>query len=229
MIEHLACIMDGNRRWAKKKGWMPWYGHKEGIEAAKRVIQFCIKNNISYLSLYTFSIENFKRPADEIKYLFNNIVNEASSIIKEFKENGVRARFIGDRLWFPETIQATCDKIEQETVDCNILYLNLLFCYGARQEIVNAVKTIIEEIKQGQRTEKDLTPDLFSCYLWTADMPDPDLIIRTGGAKRLSNFLLYQAAYSELYFLDCLWPDITESHLEKAVSFFYQSKRNFGT
>ncbi|HEB41526.1 MAG TPA: di-trans,poly-cis-decaprenylcistransferase [Candidatus Dependentiae bacterium] len=229
MIEHLACIMDGNRRWAKKKGWMPWYGHKEGIEAAKRVIQFCIKKNIPYLSLYTFSIDNFKRPADEIKYLFNNIVKEASSIIKEFKENGVRARFIGDRSWFPESIQSTCDEIEQETVDCSTLHLNLLFCYGARQEIVNAVKTIIEEIKQGKRTDKDLTPDLFSCYLWTADMPDPDLIIRTGGVKRLSNFLLYQAAYSELYFLDCLWPDITESHLEKAVSFFYQSKRNFGT
>jgi len=229
MVEHLACIMDGNRRWAKKKGWMPWYGHKEGIEAVNRVIQFCVKNNISYLSLYTFSIDNFKRPLDEIKYFFNNIIKEASSIIKELKKNGVRARFIGDRSWFPENIQDTCNVIEQETMGCNVLYLNLLFCYGGRQEIVHAVKTIVEEVKLGRLTEKDLTPDLFSSYLWTAGTPDPDLIIRTGGVKRLSNFLLYQAAYSELYFLDCLWPDITESDLQEAVSFFYQCKRNFGT
>lgn len=228
MIEHLACIMDGNRRWAKKKGWMPWYGHKEGIEAIKRVIQFCVKNNISHLSLYTFSIDNFKRPPDEIEYLFNNIIKEGSSIIKELKKNGVRARFIGDRSWFPENILDTCNTIEQETMGYNALYLNLLFCYGARQEIVHAVKTIVKEIKMGRRTEEDLTPDLFSSYLWTADTPDPDLIIRTGGVKRLSNFLLYQAAYSELYFLDCLWPDISESDLQEALSFFYQCKRNFG-
>jgi len=228
MIEHLACIMDGNRRWAKKKGWMPWYGHKEGIGAVNRVIQFCIKNNIFHLSLYTFSIDNFKRSPEEVRYFFNNIIKEASSIIKELKKNGVRARFIGDRSWFPESIQGTCDTIEQETMGCNVLYLNLLFCYGSRQEIVNAVKTIVEEIRLGKRTEKDLTPDLFSSYLWTADAPDPDLIIRTGGVKRLSNFLLYQAAYSELYFLDCLWPDITEIDLQEAVSFFYQCKRNFG-
>ncbi|MGB8366970.1 MAG: polyprenyl diphosphate synthase [Candidatus Babeliales bacterium] len=229
MIKHLAFIMDGNRRWAKKKGWLPWYGHKEGIEAAKRVIKFCIDNNISCLSLYTFSIENFKRPANEIKYLFNVIVSEAVSIIKEFKEKGVRARFIGDRLQFPKEIQTTCTEIEQETVNGKALHLNLLFCYGARQEIIGAVNSIIEETKQGKWEEKNLTPALFANYLWTAAIPDPDLIIRTGGAKRLSNFLLYQAAYSELYFLDCLWPDITDNHLKEAILFFNQSKRNFGT
>lgn len=220
--------MDGNRRWAKKKGWLPWYGHKEGVEAAKRVIQFCINNNITYLSLYTFSIENFKRPVTEIKYLFNNIVSQAATIIQELQEKGVCARFIGDRLQFPESIRTTCDEIEQKTANGRVLQLNLLFCYGARQEIIAAVKKIIKEINQGKQTEQELTPDVFSSYLWTEAMPDPDLIIRTGGATRLSNFLLYQAAYSELYFLDCLWPDITENHLKKATLFFEQSKRNFG-
>jgi len=110
----------------KKKGWMPWYGHKEGIEAVKRVIQFCVKNNISHLSLYTFSIDNFKRPPDEIKYFFNNIIKEAPSIIKELIKNGVRARFIGDRSWFPDNILDTCDAIEQETMGCNVFIFKLV-------------------------------------------------------------------------------------------------------
>ncbi len=229
MITHLACIMDGNRRWAIKKGWIPWHGHREGIEAAKRVIDFCIEKGITYLSVYTFSIENFKRSFEEKNYLFEVLVNQASQIIEELKQKKVRIRFIGDRSLFPESIKKICEKAEQETAHFNALHLNLLFCYGAQQEIVDAVKRVVHEVRSGDFTLDDLSSETFKRFLWTQDTPDPDLIIRTGGRHRLSNFLLYQAAYSELYFLDCLWPDMTKSHLEKAINHFNQCRRNFGT
>jgi len=231
MITHLACIMDGNRRFAKQHGWLPWLGHREGLKAAERVIAFCITNNISYLSLYTFSAENFRRPVKELNYLFNTIVpalNNANNIAK-LQKQGVRICFIGDRTLFPKSIRPLCQNIEQETAQGDTLQVNLLFCYSGRQEIVGGIKQLIKQVKAGILQEEQLDEQTIAKQLWTGHLPPPDLIVRTGGIQRLSGFFLYQAAYSELYFLDCLWPEITDAHLHEALNFFKTTQRNFGT
>lgn len=227
-MRHLACIMDGNRRWAKRNGLKPWYGHREGVEAVRKVIQFCLEKKIRYLSLYTFSLENFKRSAEENKYLFGLMVQEAQKGVAEFRKYGVRLRFRGDRSLFPQDLSPLLDRVERDTADMDVLHVTFLFCYGGRQEIANAAKHVAVDLKAGKISEEAITPELLSSYLWTYDLPDPDLVIRTGGYSRLSNFLLYQAAYSEIYVLDCLWPDITTEHLEEAYTAFVQSTRNFG-
>lgn len=229
-IKHLACIMDGNRRWARKQGWLPWLGHQEGVNAARRVIAFCLEKKITYLSLYTFSLENFKRPAQELAFLFEILANkEASNIINDCVKNKIRLVFIGDRSQFPEPLIPIIEEAEQRTQAFTDLTVNLLFCYGGRQEIVSGIKKIIHHIKTGQISEDAISDELFEQYLWTSGIPEPDLIIRPGGEKRLSNFLIYQAAYSEIYFLDCLWPELTKEHLEQALAFFYNVQRNYGT
>lgn len=229
MIKHLACIMDGNRRWAKRRGWFPWLGHRQGVDAVRAAVDFCLKNNIPFLSLYTFSIENFKRSVREKSFLFNLMIRTIEKERKTLIERGIKVRFLGDRTLFPENVRCACDQLEQETASLTNLNLNLLFCYGARQEIVSGIKGVIKQVKAGLVTEDDITVDTVFDHLWTGSLPDPDLIVRTGGVRRLSNFLLYQAAYSELCFLDCLWPELTEEHLEGAVKEFEQCKRNFGT
>lgn len=229
MIKHLACIMDGNRRWAKKQGRVPWYGHQEGVQAVKKVIEFCLQKSISYLSLYTFSIENFKRSNYEKKYLFRLLVQEAKKGVDEFVRNDIRISFIGNRALFPDDVLATCKEVEHATKAGKTLRINFLFCYGSQQEIVGGVKQIVEKIKSGVLSVEEIDEQVIKNHLWTAGIPEPDLIIRTGGVRRLSNFLLFQAAYAEFYFLDCLWPEITTNHLEDAVSTFYGCKRNFGT
>lgn len=229
MIKHLACITSGNRTWAKNKGMLPWLGYKEGVEAFKRVINFCLEKNIPYLSLYLFSIENFKRPENEKKYLFEDLVpTEFNHFVKQAEQQGVKVRFLGDRTLFPESVKATFQAIEERTAHLKNLTVNLLFCYGGRQEIVYGVKEIIKKVKAGQLHEDQVTPELLSHYLWTHDMPDPELVIRADGEKRLSNFLLYQSSYAELYFLDCMWPAISYDHLNDALSYFTKIKRNFG-
>lgn len=227
-MQHLACIMDGNRRWAKKKGWLPWDGHREGAKAVERVVDFCLIKKIPYLSLYAFSIENFNRSEKEITVLFSLFSKAVKKLLVTALEKNIRVRFVGDRAYFPEKLIAYIEKLEQETVQCKQLKLNILFCYGARQEIVNSAKQIAYKVKTGELTCDDISEELFAQHMWTNGTPEPDLLIRTGGAKRLSNFLLYQAAYTELYFLDCFWPDITHEKLEKAVSYFDGCKRNFG-
>ena len=218
MIQHLACIMDGNRRWAKKRGLMPWYGHKEGAEAVRLVIRFCMQQGISYLSLYTFSLENFNRSAQEKEYIFSFLVHESHKELPQFIENGIKITFIGDRSQFPASVVDTCHQIEDATAHGTRLTVMVLFCYGSRQEIVHASKKIAQEVASGSLSIDAITPQLISRYLWTGSIPDPDLVIRTGGLQRLSNFLLFQVAYSELFFLD----------LENALSYFAACKRNFG-
>lgn len=229
MIQHLACIMDGNRRWAKKQGLMPWFGHNKGAESVKRVVQFALNNNIKYVSLYAFSIENFKRSEQEVQHVFSLIVKVLTDNVAKFVEQGVNIRFVGDETLFPEMVRNAIHLVEEKTKHCSLLYLNLLFCYGGQQEIFGAVKKVLVHIKNGLLALEDFTEDLFKKYLWLGNIPEPELIIRTGGIKRLSNFLLYQAAYSELYFLDCLWPDITEQDLEGALTEFKNIRRNLGS
>jgi len=228
-MKHLAVIMDGNRRWAKKKGLRSFLGHRQGAKSIKKITDFCLKKGISYLSLYTFSIENFNRSEQERSYLFELIKNEALKQLDLFLKHGVRVRFLGERSLFPESIKSTIEEIEERTKDLDKLNLNFLFCYGSRQEIVDGIKKLFQKIKQGLISENDISEKELADCLWTAGMPEPDLIIRTGGAVRLSNFLLFQAAYSELYFLDCLWPEIDETHLQGAYDKFSASQRNFGS
>lgn len=220
--------MDGNRRWAKQNGLPATKGHYEGAQAVKRVINFCLEKGISYLSLYTFSVENFKRSETEKTFLFDLLAQETLAEVDTLKKKNVRIRFVGDRTLFPAHLIPVCEQVEQETEHCEKLQINLLFCYGACQEIVHGIKQVVHDIKAGLLAQDALSEDSFKRYLWTDGIPDPDIIVRTGGAQRLSNFLLYQAAYSELYFFDCMWPEIDTEHLERMLLFFNQCKRNFG-
>lgn len=229
MLKHLACIMDGNRRWATRQGLLSFFGHRKGLDALKLVINFCLAKNISYLSLYTFSTENVQnRSRAEQDYLFEVLAQEAANELEEFKQKNVRMKFIGDRILFPKSVIQLCKKIEQETAHCTTLEVNFLLCYGGRQEIVAATQRIATQVAQGQLKVEDITSELFEQNLWTASTPSPDLIIRTGGQRRLSNFLLYQCAYSELYFFDCMWPEISEQELNEALMYYHECQKNFG-
>ncbi len=229
-INHLACIMDGNRRWAKQHGWLPFDGHREGLKTAQRVIDFCLKQSIPHLSLYTFSLENFSRPPQELHFLFNVLMQEMKQkLLKEFIRKGVRVSFVGDRSLFPKAVIPVCQEIEEQTKGLSALKVNLLFCYGGQQEIVHGVKSIVQKIKAGLISEDAITDKLVEQSLWTSAVPAPDLIIRTGGVKRLSNFFLFKAAYSELFFLDCFWPELSHTDLQQVVESFYERQRNFGS
>lgn len=228
MLKHLAIIMDGNRRWAKKQMLMPWLGHKQGIETVKLVIKFCLIHKIEFVSLYTFSLENFKRSQEERDFLFNMIINQAEEFLPELINNQIKIKFYGDKSYYPDNIKPVIEKLENSTQNFESLKLNILFCYGSKQEIVEATKNIAQDIKLGKILPENITPELFHTYLWTGKIPNPELIIRTGGPKRLSNFLLYQAAYSELYFTDKLWPEITEQDLSEALDSYNHIQRKFG-
>jgi len=228
MIRHMAFIMDGNRRWAEKRGMLRVLGHKEGMNTIQMVLRFCLKKEIRHVSLYAFSLENFKRSEHEKSYLFSMIEKQAESILKECIQNKIKVCFVGDKTLFPKNVVPVFEKIESETRHYNNLRVNFLFCYGARQEIVSGVKRIAKKIKSGQLSENDITEEIFKQHLWTNGTPEPDLIVRTGGHKRLSNFLLYQAAYSEFSFLDCMWPELTERDLQDVVVNYHNRKRKFG-
>ncbi len=229
MVKHVAIQMDGNRRWAKKQGLKLFYGHGEGVKTIERVIDFCIARDISYLSLYTLSLENLKRSAEELQYLLDLLVNEGKRHLIQAVEKGARIKFIGDKSRYPEQSREAIAEIEEKTKHGSKLQVNLLFCYGGQQEIVQATRALIAKVQAGELKVEELNEQLFSDHLWTAGIPAPDLYIKTGGRQRLSNFLLYQSAYSELYFLDCLWPEVQASHLAEAVAYYDGCQRNFGT
>ncbi|MEX2438084.1 MAG: polyprenyl diphosphate synthase [Candidatus Babeliales bacterium] len=227
-MNHLAVIMDGNRRWARQRGKFPWYGHRAGVEAVHRVTDFCLKKKISYLSLYAFSIENFNRDPQEYSYLFQMIVDVLGKEVDSFIKAGIRVCFVGDRSLFPAITIPAVEETEKKTADCAVLTVNILFCYGGQQEILEGVRSIVREVQAGRMQEDQLSLEAFKKHLWLQGCPPPDLVIRTGGINRLSNFLLFHMAYSELYFLDCLWPDINETQLTQASDYFDNCTRNFG-
>lgn len=230
MIQHLAIIMDGNRRWASKQGLAPWLGHNKGAEAIFNVVKFCLQEKIKYLSLYAFSLENFRnRSEKERLHIFNDLlVAQARKKLDLFLQHDVRIQFIGDNSYMTESVQQAVSFLEEKTKHCMTLQLNILFCYGARQEIFAGVQKLLSKVQEGIIPACKISMEDFQQSLWTASIPDPDLVIRTGGLQRLSNFLLYQAAYSEFYFLNCLWPDITDQHLQEALQYFKNVQRNFG-
>jgi undecaprenyl diphosphate synthase len=227
-VQHLACVMDGNRRYAQQQGWQPWIGHKHGIQAANMVTQFCLDQQIPYLSLYLFSLENFKRTQTEQQFLFSLLVEHASAQLDELIAKGIRVRFIGDRDQFPASVRAACERVEQETANGQALQVQLLFCYGGQQEIVAAARNLAAQVAAGTLHADAIDAQLFARTLWTGTTPEPDLIIRTGGVQRISNFLLYQSAYSEYYFTNTLWPELKQEELQTIVEQFVARKRNFG-
>jgi undecaprenyl diphosphate synthase len=228
-MQHLAMIMDGNRRWAKKNRILNPYG-KPSQESVKTAIGFCIKNKIEHLSLFAFSLENFdNRSALERNRVFSLLKSVLIKKIDELIKQGVCIRFIGDRRVFPNSIMPAIVNAENKTQHCDVVNLNILFCYGAKQEIANAIKVLAERVRKGELDINDINDEKIRSVLWTAGIPDPDLIIRTSGVSRLSNFLLYQAAYSEFASLDCYWPEITEAHLQQCMTDYRAVKQNFGS
>ncbi len=222
--------MDGNRRWARKNSYNIFMGHSTGgVAAARSAVKFCLQKGISYLSLYAFSLENFKRSELEKNCLFQLITNISQDDINSFLKNGVSIRFVGDRMLFPDSVKASCEKLEQITAQGAKLFVQILFCYGGRQEIMAAAHLLSQKINDGFLPETAWqNEEEFKKCLWSGAIPYPDLIIRTGGAQRLSNFLLFQGAYSELYFLNCFWPEVTEKELIQALEWFNEAKRNYG-
>ena len=228
-MQHLAMIMDGNRRWAKEQKFKAvTQGHRHGVESVKTAIEFCLKKGIRYLSLFTFSLENFKREESEQIYIFKLLVSVLEKNVFNLIEQGVRIRFVGDREQFPENVLNAIGKVEEKTKHLDALGLNMLFCYGGRQELSYAVKQIARKVKAGELDPEAIDEDVLRGEFWSAGIPDPDLIIRTGRQSRLSNFFLFQAAYSEIKFLDCYWPEITQDRLGVCYDDFCVSQRNFG-
>lgn len=227
-MQHLAIIPDGNRRWAAKNKLEALFGHKKGLEAVESAIKVCIKNGIKYLSFYTFSLENFRRTEHEKSYLFNLLATEFQKALPQLIKQEVRVKFLGDASLFPEAIRSTIQEVERQTNEFGKLQLNLLFCYGAQQEIVHAARLLAQQVKEGTLAPEAITVDMLKNNLWTTGIPDPDLIIRTGNVSRTSNFLLYQSAYSEWFFVDQFWPDMNEVALEACLEKFTTVKRNFG-
>ncbi|WP_031479563.1 polyprenyl diphosphate synthase [Maridesulfovibrio frigidus] len=224
MPRHLAIIMDGNGRWAKAKGLSRSDGHKAGTEAAKAIVTKCRKLGIKHLTLYTFSKENWARPKDEIAQLFSLLTVFLKNELLSLCEQDIRLNVLGELSDFPFGVKQVVAHTMKKTQHCSSMTLNLALNYSGRDELVRACKKMISA---GMKAEQ-ITEETLSENLYTAGQPDPDLIIRTSGEQRLSNYLLFQAAYSELYFTDVFWPDFTPEELEKALNDFTKRQRRFG-
>ncbi|AHJ69281.1 Undecaprenyl pyrophosphate synthetase [Granulibacter bethesdensis] len=225
---HIGIIMDGNGRWAAARGLPRIAGHRAGAQAVRRVVQAAIEARIGWLTLYAFSSENWRRPAGEVTDLTGLLRHYIRSEINELAENGVRLHIIGDRSRFSQDIQNDLAQAERRTAGNTVLHLVIALSYGARAEIINAVRSAAKALAAGHMVPEALDETLFSSFLSTAGMPDPDLIIRTSGERRLSNFLLWQAAYAELVFMDVLWPDFASVHFQQALAEFGRRERRFG-
>lgn len=226
--KHVAIIMDGNRRWAKKRGLPSQFGHSEGANTLEKIADVCSELGIEYLTVYAFSTENWKRSADEVDYLMKLLAKNIKDFDKRIKSRDIRFRMIGDINRLNSDLQEGIRAIEERTKDKKGLTVNIAINYGGRAEITYASKKIVEDVKNGILKIEDIDEDVFARYLQTKDSPDPELIIRTGGESRLSGFLLWQSAYSELYFTEVLWPDFNKEELEKAIIEYNNRKRNFG-
>jgi undecaprenyl diphosphate synthase len=225
---HIAIIMDGNGRWAKKRFQPRIFGHREGMKRVKEIVTYCRKSGIKVLSLFAFSSENWARPEQEVKFLMSLLEEYVKKEVKELKKNNVRLKFIGDLTQVPKKYFELIKQSEKELEDCNGLILNIALSYGGRQDILNAVKKIAEDTVKRQISIEDITEEKFSKYLYTSHVPDPDFLIRTSGEMRISNFFLWQLAYTEIYVTDTLWPDFSAKHLEEAINDFSKRERRFG-
>lgn len=227
-LRHIALIMDGNGRWAQKKGLPRNAGHQKGAEVVLEIAKAAKEMGVQYLTIYAFSTENWKRSSEEVEGLMSLLRRYLGRNFKELAENDVRIRFIGERQRLADDIQAQMTRLEQETKNNKSATLLVALSYGARQEIVQAARLLAEKVKSGDILSKDIDEQTFSDMLYTADVPEPDLLIRTSGEQRLSNFLLWQLAYTEFYFTKTLWPDFTKEELKDIINQFQQRERRYG-
>ena len=226
--KHIAIIMDGNRRWAKKKMLPVKMGHKEGAETLKKVVRYANKRGIQYITVYAFSTENWKREKEEVDSLMALLENYLDAFSKEADTENIVIRVIGRRKELSQNLLDKIDNVVESTKNNTGIIFTIALNYGGRDEVVNAVRTIAQDIKENKILPENINEELISNYLYTKGMPDPDLMIRTSGELRTSNFLLWQLVYSEFLFLDKLWPDFTEEDLEDAIQVFTKRNRKFG-
>lgn len=224
--KHIAIIMDGNGRWAKQRHFPRFIGHKKGLNAVKKVVSHCAERGIASLTLFAFSTENWKRPAEEVSKLMGLFFMALNKEVKKLHQNNVRLSVVGDIGAFSEKIQAAIAEAEALTANNTGLRLNVAANYGGRWDIVHAVQKW--QLANPELPVSELTPDALAGSLLLADQPEPDLMIRTGGEQRISNFLIWQMAYAEFYFTDELWPDFNEQSIDRAIASFQQRERRFG-
>ncbi len=224
--QHIAIIMDGNGRWATERGKERSYGHQAGVEAVRRVTAECVRLGVKYLTLYTFSTENWNRPSGEVSALMGLVLSSLEDEI--FMKNNVRFRVIGDTDRLPGDVRHKLRETEEHTAGNDSMTMVVALSYSSRWELAKAARVIAAKVKAGDMDEADITENCISEHLETAFMPDPDLLIRTGGELRISNYLLWQIAYSELYFCETYWPDFGEAELQTAIASFQKRQRRFG-
>ena len=225
---HVAVVMDGNGRWAKKRFLPRTAGHKAGVKATRRIVELCAQKRIGALTLFAFSSENWNRPDQEVSSLMSLFLSTLNSEIDKLHERGVCIRFIGDRTRFSDSLQASISVAENKTEKNSRLKLNIAANYGGRWDIVNAVQCLAQKLVTGELAEDQITEQTFARELSLFGLPEPDLFIRTGGEQRISNFLLWQVAYTELFFTDTLWPDFDNAAFDKALEWYSTRQRRFG-
>ncbi len=225
---HVAIIMDGNGRWARRRMLPRLEGHRQGAKAVRRAVEFCRRNGIRFLTLYAFSTENWQRPQKEVSGLMGLLSQFLDSELQELHENGIRVGTIGELKRLPAQLLAKIEAAKDMTRGNTAMTLTIALSYGGRQDILRAALEIGRALKSGRLQERDVNEEAFSGFLWTEAIPDPDLLIRTGGEVRISNFLLWQCAYSELYFTPVLWPDFGDETFIEALEAYRSRQRRFG-
>ncbi len=226
--EHIAIILDGNGRWAKSKGMPRTYGHTIGAKNVETISRVAYNMGVKYLTMYAFSTENWSRPDDEVSALMKLLSEYIKTCMRTAKKDNLRVRFIGDRSRLDSSLQEAIIKLEEYSSQFTGLTLTIAINYGSRDEMIRATRQIAEEVEKGTIAPSAITEDVFSSYLDTADIPDPDLMIRTSGEQRLSNYLLWQLAYAEFYFTPVPWPEFNEAELKKAIEEYNKRNRRFG-
>jgi undecaprenyl diphosphate synthase len=225
---HVCIIMDGNGRWAKKRLMPRSYGHRKGVEATRRCVEFFANAGVDHLTLFTFSSENWKRPDDEVNQLMDLFMQSLRRYGEELHEKGLRIQFIGDRARFARKLQQQIELSEQKTADNAGMTLHIAANYGGQWDIVNAARELAARVRDGEISPEQIDVNQFSAVLSLAEVPNPDLFIRTGGEQRISNFLLWQLAYTEFYFCDCLWPDFDVAEMQAALDEYRRRQRRYG-
>ncbi|WP_394370057.1 isoprenyl transferase [Zobellia roscoffensis] len=228
MPKHLAIIMDGNGRWAKKQGKLRVFGHENGVKTVRETVENCVRLELQYLTLYTFSTENWNRPKIEIDTLMRILVSSLKKELKTFSKNNIRLNAIGDIESLPKRANKELKEVMEKTRENTGMTLTLALSYGAREELKNAVKQISTKVKNNIISIENIDETIINNHLYTHDLPDVDLLVRTSGEHRISNFLLWQIAYAELYFVDVFWPDFSSQHLAEAIKSYQNRERRFG-
>ena len=225
---HIAIIMDGNGRWAKEKGFMRIFGHENGTKSVRTTVESCAELGVKHLTLYAFSTENWNRPKLEVKTLMQLLISSLKKEIKTLQNNNIQLNAIGDLKTLPEKVYKELLHVIDETKENSRMTLTLALSYGSRDELINAMKLISDKVKNNIISVENIDETLINQHLYTQNLPDVDLLIRTSGEKRISNFLLWQIAYAELYFTDVYWPDFTNEHLYEAIVNYQKRERRFG-